>query len=279
MSYRLRNLASLNRNRTSRSLVSPFSQTAGLKNDSMPAMSKLSWSKIRYSMISNSHLDQGLSKYCPSQTCQLYGLTFGIIRAEAKLSASSIGALMLAGILLISEGLTWTWACPNTKIAGGGDTQPFPAESKVPNASSATVLINPRTTRSSGGAAKWMKRQILLVSRQRKVNHAPIRSNALIVRAIIKPTPTSVHSGGINSTENGTKRNMPKSVKTGSHWFVLWRVASRKYDFEKPQNPFAKCSQEPSHSQYYPWDSFTFQHNSYPRTALVCHLQNPQHCE
>jgi len=107
------------------------------------------------------------------------------------------------------------------------------------------------------------------------MNHAPTHSNALIVGVITKPTPTSAHSGGINSIKNGTKRNTPRSMTTESNRFALWKVASRKYDFEKPQNPFAKCLQEPSHSQYYPQDSITFRHNSYPRTALVRHLQSP----
>jgi len=79
-----------------------------------------------------------------------------------------------------------------------------------------------------------MRRQTHLVLRQRKVNHAPTHSNALIVGANTKPTPTSTYSGGINSTENGTKRNTPRSMTTGSIRFAFWKVASRKYDFEKP---------------------------------------------
>ena len=230
-------------------------------------------------MISNLHLDQGLSKYYPSQTCQLSGLTFGTIRAEAKLGASSISALTLAGILLLSEGLTWTQACPNAKTAGGGDMQPFLAKSKILSMSSAMVYTNLRTTMNLGGAAKRTRRQTHLISRQRKANHALTRSNALIVGAITKLTPTSAHFRGINSIENGTKRNMPRSMTTGSNQFALWRVASRKCDFEKPQNPFAKHLQELSHSQHYPRDSVTLWHNSHPRTALVCYLPSPQYCE
>ena len=157
--------------------------------------------------------------------------------------------------------------------------QPFLAKSKVLSVSSATVHTNPRTTVNLGGAAKQTRRQTHLVSRQRKVNYALTCSNALIVGAITKPTPTSAHSGGINSTENGTKRNTLRSVTIGSNRLALWRVASRKYDFEKPQNPFAKRLQELSHSQYYPQDSVTLQHNSHPKTALVCHPPSPQHCE
>jgi len=109
-----------------------------------------------------------------------------------------------------------------------------------------------------GGAAKPMRRQTHLASRQRKANHAPTHSNALIVGAITKPTPTSAHSGGIDSTENGTKRNMLRFMTIRSNQFALLRVASRKYDFEKLQNPFTKHSQEPSHRQHYPQDSVTF---------------------
>ena len=157
--------------------------------------------------------------------------------------------------------------------------QPFLAKSKVPSVSSAMVYTNLRTTMNSGGAAKQMRRQTHLISRQRMANHALTCSNALIVRAITKPTPTSAHSGGINSIENSTKRNMPRSVTTGSNQFALWRVVSRKCDFEKPQNPFAKHLQEPSHSQHYPRDSVILRHNSHPRTALVCYLPSPQYCE
>jgi len=104
---------------------------------------------------------------------------------------------------------------PNAKTAGGGDTQPFLAESKVPSASSATVHTNLRTTVNSDGAAKQTRRQTHLVSRQRKMNHASTHSNALIVGANTKPTPTSAHSRGIDSIENGTKRNTLKSMTTG----------------------------------------------------------------
>jgi len=78
-----------------------------------------------------------------------------------------------------------------------------------------------------------MRRQTLCVSRLRRAIHALTRSNALIVGEITKPTPTYAHSGGIDSTENGTKRNMPKSMKTGSNRFALWKATSSKYDFEK----------------------------------------------
>jgi len=72
------------------------------------------------------------------------------------------------------------------------------------------------------------------------VNPAPTCSNALTVRGTTKPIPTNAHSGSTDSTRNGTRRNTPKSVTTGSNRFALQKVTSRKYDFEKPQNPFSK---------------------------------------
>jgi len=93
--------------------------------------------------------------------------------------------------------------------------QPSLAESKAPSASSAMVHTNPRTTMNSGGAAKQTRRQTLHILRLRRAIHALTRSNALIVGVITKLTPTNAHSGGINSTESGTKRNMLKSMKTG----------------------------------------------------------------
>ena len=205
-----------------------------LRSTSMPVMSKLSWNKTRYLTILNSLLDLGLSKYRPNQTCQLSGSTFGITKAEAKLTASSIGALTLAGILLLLEGQTWTWMYSNTKTTGGGVMQPSLAESKAPSASNAMAHTNQRTTMISDGAAKWTKRQTLHILRLKRAIHALTHSNTLIVRAITKPTPTYAHSEGIYLTENGTKRNTPRSVKIESNWFALWKVTSSKYDFEKP---------------------------------------------
>ena len=111
--------------------------------------------------------------------------------------------------------------------------QPSLVESKAPSVSNAMAHTNLRTTVNSGGAVKQTRRQILHVLRLRRVIHALTRSNALIVGEITKPTPTYTYSGGINSTENGTKRNTPRSVKTGSNRFALWKATSSKYDFEK----------------------------------------------
>ena len=196
----------------------------------MQVTSKISWNKIKYSTISNSLLDQGLLKYPPSQTCQLSGSTFGIIRVVTKLSASSTGASMSASISLLLEGQTWTWASSNTKTAESGDILPSLAESKVPSALSAMDHTDPKTTENLGGVAKWTKRQTPLISRQRKMTHVLIHSSVLIAGAITKLTPTSAHSGDIDSTGSGTKINMLRSMKTGSNRFALWRATSSKYD-------------------------------------------------
>ena len=156
--------------------------------------------------------------------------------------------------------------------------QPSLAESKAPSALSTMVHTNLKTTENLGGTAKRMRRWTLHVSRLRRATHVLIHSDALIVGAITKPTLTSAHSRGIDSTENSTKRSVLRSMKTGSNRFALWRATSSKYDFEKPQYSFTKCSQEPSYCQYYPQDSITLWHYSYPRTTLCCdnHLSQGQ---
>ena len=204
---------------------------AKLRIASMQVTLKISWNKIKYLMISNSLLDQGLLKYPPSQTYQLSGSTFGIIRAVTKLSALSTGALTSAGISLLLEGRTWIQASSNAKTAGSGDMLPSLAESKVPSVSSAMDHTDPKTTKNLGSAAKWMKRWTPLVSRQRKMTYVLIHSSILIVGVITKLTPTSAHSGNIDSTGSSTKRNILRSVKTKSNRFALWRATSSKYDF------------------------------------------------
>ena len=178
---------------------------------------------------------------------------------------------MLASILPQLEVLTWTQAYPNVRIAGSGVMWLFLAESKVPSVLSVMALTNPKTTVNLGDVARLMRRWTLLASRQRKANHAHTLSNALIAGRTTKLTPTNVHSGDTNSTENGNKRNMLRSMKTESSQFALQRAANRKYNSEKPQDFFTKCSQEPFHRQHYSQDPVTLWYSSYPRTPLVCH--------
>jgi len=69
---------------------------------------------------------------------------------------------------------------------------------------------------SLDGVARQMKELILLNLKQRKEIHVLTRSSVLIVMEIIKPTLTNVHSGSTISIENGSRRNMLRSMKTGS---------------------------------------------------------------
>ena len=111
----------------------------------------------------------------------------------------------------------------------------------------------------------------------KKSELCPTCSNVPTVRRIIKPILTNAHSGGIASTENGTRRNTLKSVTTGSNQFTLQKVTSRKYDFEEPQNPFSKCPKKPSYHQYHPRDTVTLRHNPNSRTTMVYYLQSSQY--
>ena len=107
--------------------------------------------------------------------------------------------------------------------------------------SNATVLTNRKTITNSGGIAKQMKKQTPLNLKQRKENHAHTCSSVQTVRETTKLTQISIHSGGIGSTENGNKRNILRSMKTGSSQFALWGVVNFNNDFAKPQNIFTKC--------------------------------------
>ena len=143
--------------------------------------------------------------------------------------------------------LTWIQAYSNVRIAGSGVMWLFLAESKVSSALSVIISTNPKITVNSDGVTRLMRKQTLLVSRQRKVNHTYTLSSTLIVGGTTKSTPTNSLSGDTDSTENGNKRNMLRSVKTRSSRFTLQRAVNRKYDSEKPQDFFTKHSQNPSH--------------------------------
>ena len=89
-----------------------------------------------------------------------------------------------------------------------------------------------------------MKKQTPLDLKQRKENHAHTCSSVQTVGETTKPTQISVHSGGIDSTENGSRRNTPRSMKTGSSQFALWGVV-------KFNNDFAKCLKKFTHHQHH----------------------------
>jgi len=65
----------------------------------------------------------------------------------------------------------------NVKTAENGVMQCFLAEFKDLSASSAMVLTSWKITMNLDGAARQMKKQILLNLKQRKGNHAHIHSN------------------------------------------------------------------------------------------------------
>jgi len=109
---------------------------------------------------------------------------------------------------------------------------PSLAEFRAPSVSSAMDCTDPKTTKNLGGAAKRMRRRTSLILRLRKATHVLIHSNTLIAEAITKLTPTSAHSGDIDSTGSGTKRNMLRSMKTGSNRFAPWEATSSKYDLK-----------------------------------------------
>jgi len=62
-----------------------------------------------------------------------------------------------------------------------------------------------------------MRKPILLALKQKKVNHVHICSSAPITVKITRQTPTCVHFENIGSIENGTSRNITRSIKTDSN--------------------------------------------------------------
>jgi len=95
----------------------------------------------------------------------------------------------------------------------------------VPNASNVTALTSPRTTMNLGGAVRLMRRQIHCASKQRRANTALTPSSTPIVGVTIKQIPTNVPSKDTTSIENGSRRSISRSVKTGSNLFALWKAA------------------------------------------------------
>ena len=150
-------------------------------------------------------------------------------------------------------------------------------ESKGWNVSNAMDLTNLRTTMNSGGTARQTINWTHCILKQRRANCVSTLSNAPTVRKTTKPIQINTHSGGTASTENGISRNTPKSITTGSNQSALWRATKRKYDFEKPQSPFPKYAEKPSHCQHHPWDLDILWCYPNLRTAMVYHSQSSQH--
>jgi len=97
----------------------------------------------------------------------------------------------------------------------------FHAESKDPNASNITNHINQRIIMNSVGVAKPTRRQTYCVWKQNKTNHVHTHSNVPIVEVTIKWTPICVCFGSTDSTTNGVRKNMLRSIKIGKSQFVL----------------------------------------------------------
>ena len=143
---------------------------------------------------------------------------------------SSIGASMLESTLQPFAVQTWTWVSCNTRTAGSGAMRPSHAEFKVPNTSNVTALTSLRTTTNLGGAVRLMRRQIYCTSKRRRANPTLTPSSAPIAGVTIKQIPTNVPSGDTTSTENGSRRSILRSVKTGSNLFALQKAAWFNYD-------------------------------------------------
>ena len=122
----------------------------------------------------------------------------------------------------------------NVKIVGDGDIQLSCAEYRGLNASSVMALINWRIIVSLDSVARQMKELIPLDLKQRKEICVLTHLSVLTVREIIKLTLTNVHSRSTISIENSSRRNMLRSMKTGSSQFALQGAANFHNDCTKP---------------------------------------------
>jgi len=156
------------------------------------------------------------------------------IQSGSKAKGLITDTSTLAIILQLLGVLIWIRVYLNVKTARNGVMWCFLAESKNPSALSAMVLTSWKITVNLDSAARRMKKQILLDSKQRKRNHAYICSNVQTVMVTTKLTQIYVHSGGIDSIRSGNRRSMLRSVKTGSSRFALWEAVSLKNDHTKP---------------------------------------------
>ena len=173
-----------------------------------------------------------------------------MLKAARKPRVSSIGASMLGASSLQSGVLMLILVSPNAKTAGDGNIRPSHAKYKNQNASSAMTPINQRTIMNSDGVVRQIKNRTLLDLKQRKENHALTCSSVRIVEENIKLTLSSAPSGNIISTGSGNKRNMSRSIKTGSNPFTLQEAPSFINDCSKSQSIFTKCLEELVHCQH-----------------------------
>jgi len=92
----------------------------------------------------------------------------------------------------------------------------FCAKYKDLSVSNVTVPTSQKITMNLDGVARQTKKQTHPDLKQRKGSHALIHSNARTAKVITKLIPICIHSGDIDSTRSGNKRNMLRSMKTGS---------------------------------------------------------------
>ena len=161
-----------------------------------------------------------LSKFLPSQICLLFGLTFGMFKAEARPKVLSIDTLMLEGIFLPLEELIWTPVYLNVKIAGNGNMLPYRVGFKEQNMLSTTACINLKTTTNLVSATKQITRSIHHALKLKKVNHAHTFLSIQIAKVTIRWTLTYICSGNIGSTRNSITKILSRSVKTGPSQFT-----------------------------------------------------------
>ena len=180
----------------------------------------------------------------------------------------------MVSILWLLEVLTWTLGFCNVKIAENGVIPRSHVESKRPNVSSTIGLTSLKIIMSLVVIAKLTQRRILLILKLRKENCALTLSSALIVKVIIKQIWIHVPFGDIGSTENSTRRNTLRSVKTGPNQFVQSWTTNLNNDLWLFKGFLSECLEEFANHQYYPWDSNRFQYYLYPRTAMISHLHN-----
>jgi len=198
-----------------------------------------------------------------------------MFKAVAKPKRSSTDASISAGTLWLFGEPIWTLEFPYARIAGNRAMLHFCVKYKDLSALNITVTTSQKITANLGGAARRMKNLTHPDLKWRKGNHAFIHSNAQTVEVITKVIPFCVHSGDIDSTGSGNKRNMLRSMKTGSSQFILWGMANLNNGCTKSQSIFTKYSEKLPYHQHHSWDSKLIRHHLHPRTPLVWNPQNP----
>ena len=133
--------------------------------------------------------------------------------------------------------------------------------------------INQKIIMNSVGVAKPMRRWTYCVWKRSKVNCVHMHSNVPIVEATTKWTPIYVHSGSTDSTTNGIRRNISRSMKTEQSQFVLSETVTHN-DLWQLKKFFSECLQKFSDCQYYPRGPVVLWHYLSSRTPMVNYSYN-----